>query len=113
MYHWDLPQALQDLGGWANPVIADYFEDYAHLLYTHFGDRVSVLFVPCVLLSLFFISNLPSHSLIFSSTFYLISPFICTSLLYSRFFRFPLLLHSQFHVLPSSLSLFFTIHFFQ
>ncbi|KAJ6634058.1 Lactase-like protein, partial [Pseudolycoriella hygida] len=39
-YHWDLPQALQDVGGWQNEAIVTEFEAYADLLYRRFGDRV-------------------------------------------------------------------------
>ncbi len=41
LYHWDLPQALQDLGGWANRDTTRHFADYASLFYGRLGDRVS------------------------------------------------------------------------
>jgi beta-glucosidase len=42
LYHWDLPQALEDEGGWANRDTALAFEDYARIVGEAFGDRVSV-----------------------------------------------------------------------
>ncbi|XP_045505439.1 myrosinase 1-like [Colias croceus] len=40
MYHFDLPLTLQSLGGWTNPLIVDWFSDYAKVLYSLFADRV-------------------------------------------------------------------------
>lgn len=40
MYHFDLPQAIQDLGGFMNPLIAEYFSHFADILFENFGDRV-------------------------------------------------------------------------
>jgi beta-glucosidase len=40
MYHWDLPQALQDKGGWTNRDIVEWFKNYAETLVKLYGDRV-------------------------------------------------------------------------
>lgn len=40
MYHWDLPQWVQDEGGWANRASVDYFMEYAKALLDRFGRRV-------------------------------------------------------------------------
>jgi beta-glucosidase len=39
LYHWDLPQATHDRGGWANRDIVAQFADYAGVIATEFGDR--------------------------------------------------------------------------
>jgi beta-glucosidase len=40
--HWDLPQALQDQGGWESRDSAEWFADYARLAFNALGDRVSM-----------------------------------------------------------------------
>ena len=40
LHHWDLPQALQDMGGWLNRDVLAYFADYSALLAKYLGDRV-------------------------------------------------------------------------
>src|SRR5208283_3362832 len=41
LYHWDLPQALEDAGGWPNRDTAGRFADYVQLVARALGDRVS------------------------------------------------------------------------
>jgi len=42
LYHWDLPQALDDRGGWASPDSSQWFAEYADLMYRELDDRIDL-----------------------------------------------------------------------
>jgi beta-glucosidase len=42
LYHWDLPAALDDLGGWLNRDVADWFAEYARVMYRALDGRVEM-----------------------------------------------------------------------
>ncbi len=44
MYHWELPQALEDIGGWENETIIDAFAEYAKVIAENFSDLVTYFF---------------------------------------------------------------------
>jgi beta-glucosidase len=51
LYHWDLPQALGDLGGWQNRDVVGWYADYVALVAQRYGDRVkrfATFNEPCV-----------------------------------------------------------------
>jgi beta-glucosidase len=43
LYHWDLPAALSDLGGWRNRDVASWFADYAGIVMDRIGDRMEAV----------------------------------------------------------------------
>lgn len=52
LYHWDLPQKLQDRGGWTNRESVGWFENYARIMYRELGDLVDhwiTILEPCVI----------------------------------------------------------------
>ena len=40
LYHWDLPQAIEDKGGWTNREIVNWFSEFVTICAQNFGDRV-------------------------------------------------------------------------
>jgi beta-glucosidase len=72
LYHWDLPEALDDRGGWLNRDVADWFADYATTIFDALGDRVklwSTLNEPWVVTDGGYLSGVlaPGHSNLFEA----------------------------------------------
>ncbi len=72
LYHWDLPEALDDRGGWLNRDVADWFGEYATTMFDVLGDRVemwSTLNEPWVVTDGGYLSGVlaPGHSNLFEA----------------------------------------------
>jgi beta-glucosidase len=72
LYHWDLPEALDDRGGWLNRDISNWFCDYAVTMFDALGDRVemwSTLNEPWVVTDGGYLSGVlaPGHSNLFEA----------------------------------------------
>ena len=72
LYHWDLPEALDNRGGWLNRDSADWFCDYAMTMFDALGDRVemwSTLNEPWVVTDGGYLSGslAPGHSNLFEA----------------------------------------------
>ena len=72
LYHWDLPETLDDRGGWLNRDIAEWFCDYAVTMWEALGDRVemwSTLNEPWVITDGGYLSGVlaPGHSNLFEA----------------------------------------------
>ncbi|HWK88891.1 MAG TPA: family 1 glycosylhydrolase, partial [Longimicrobium sp.] len=70
LYHWDLPAALDDRGGWLNPDISGWFADYATVVFRALGDRVpmwSTLNEPWVVMDAGYLhgTHAPGHRSLF------------------------------------------------
>jgi beta-glucosidase len=70
LYHWDLPQKLEDAGGWPNRDLAGRFADYAEIMARALGDRVetwTLLNEPAAFTSLGYLdgTHAPGRSSIF------------------------------------------------
>jgi beta-glucosidase len=72
LYHWDLPESLDDRGGWLNRDIANWFGDYATTMFDALGDRVemwSTLNEPWVVMDAGYLFGVlaPGHSNLFEA----------------------------------------------
>jgi beta-glucosidase len=72
LFHWDLPETLDNRGGWLNPDIAKWFGDYAATMFEALGDRVemwSTLNEPWVVTDGGYLSGVlaPGHSNLFEA----------------------------------------------
>lgn len=44
LFHWDLPQPLEDVGGWLNETIVENFNSYAEKVFSVLGKDVSAFY---------------------------------------------------------------------
>ncbi|XP_038218406.1 myrosinase 1-like [Zerene cesonia] len=77
LYHWDLPVKMQDLGGWANPLIADWFADYSRKVFELYADRVKTWLTinePSIMCDIGYTTGLLAPGIIEDQ----FAPYICT-----------------------------------